>query len=109
MPEDVVAAAFDASAGLLRLSCSIREDLAMSSAPVAAEVLQGLGFPVRLVVEDEVDLSPDRLLFVSGATRSYKRTLERVAAIPPAHGPSSSSGTPSLFPCRGRPGCVVSR
>ena len=65
----------------------IREDLAMSSAPVAAEVLQGLGFPVRLVVEDEVDLSPDRLLFVAGATRSYRRALERVAAIAVARRP----------------------
>jgi hypothetical protein len=65
----------------------VREDITMSSAPVAAEVLQGLGFPVRLVAEEAVDLSPDKLVLAAGATRSYRRTLERIAALPSARRP----------------------
>jgi hypothetical protein len=60
----------------------IREDITMSSAPVAGEVLEGLGFPVRLVSEDAVDLSPGKLVLAAGATRSYRRTLERIEALP---------------------------
>lgn len=77
----VVAAAFERLRGY-SIELLIREDLAMSSAPIAAEVLQGLGFSVRLVGEDAVDLSPDRLLLAAGATRSYRRTLGRVRELP---------------------------
>ena len=81
-----VAAAFERLRGY-SIELLIREDLAMSSAPIAAEILQVLGFRVRLVGEDAVDLSPDRLVFASGATRSYKRTFERLGAIRAARRP----------------------
>jgi hypothetical protein len=65
----------------------VREDVTMTSAPIAAEILERLGFVVRLVVEDGVDLSPDRLVLVSGNTRSYRKTLRRVATIPEVERP----------------------
>jgi Glycosyl transferases group 1 len=60
----------------------VREDLAMSSAPLAVEVLESLGMPARTVVEPDVDLSPDRIVWVGGNPRWYRRTLERIAALP---------------------------
>lgn len=85
MPEDA-SAPLDALRGY-SIELLVREDITMSSAPIAAELLQALGYPVRLAGESAVDLSPGRLLFLSGSTRSYRRTLERVAAIAPARRP----------------------
>jgi hypothetical protein len=65
----------------------VREDVKMTNAPISAETFGRLGFDVRLVVERDVDLSSDRLLFVGGNPRSYKQTLSRVGSIPPAERP----------------------
>jgi hypothetical protein len=85
MPGDD-AAAFERLRGH-SIELLVREDITMSSAPVAGEVLEGLGFDVRLVGEGAVDLSPDRIVLAAGATRSYRRTLERIAAVPAARRP----------------------
>lgn len=82
----------ESAAGLEALRCYsiellVRDDLAMSSAPIAAEILQELDFTVRLVVDDEVDLAPDRVVFAAGATRAYRRTLERIATMPAGQRP----------------------
>ena len=53
----------------------VREDVPMSSAPITAETLSGLGFDVHLVTERELGLAPDRLLLVAGNPRAYKGTL----------------------------------
>ena len=65
----------------------IREDVHYSSGPIAVEIFDQLGMVSRLVTEREVDVSPDRILFVSGNTRSYKRTLQRVRSIAPVERP----------------------
>ncbi len=65
----------------------VREDLAMSSAPIAVETLASLGVSARTVVESEVDLSSDRIVWVGGNPRWYRRTLDRVAALPKAERP----------------------
>jgi hypothetical protein len=62
----------------------IREDIKVTSAPVAAEILRGLGREVRLTTEDEVDLSPDRILLVRGSPLWYRRTLTRLLAVRPS-------------------------
>lgn len=81
MPVDT-AAGFEGLRGF-SIELLVREDVTMSSAPIAAEMLERLGFVVRLAVEDDVDLASDRLVFVAGNTRSYRKTLERLSAIPP--------------------------
>jgi Glycosyl transferases group 1 len=58
----------------------VREDVPMSSAPISLGILRCLGFDVRLVTERELELAPDRLLFVAGNPRAYKGTLALLAA-----------------------------
>ena len=65
----------------------VREDLAMSSAPIAVETLGSLGVEARTVVERDVDLSADKLVWVGGNPRWYRRTLDSIAALPEAKGP----------------------
>lgn len=65
----------------------VREDLAMSSAPIAVETLGSLGVEARTVVERDVDLSADNLVWVGGNPRWYRRTLDRIAAVPEADRP----------------------
>ena len=67
----------------------VREDVPMSSAPITAETLRGLGFDVHLVTERELELAPDRLLFVAGNPRAYKGTLGRLASTDPAKRPTT--------------------
>jgi hypothetical protein len=67
----------------------VREDVPMSSAPISAETLSGLGFDVHLVTERELELAPDRLLLVAGNPRAYKGTLERLASTDPARRPTT--------------------
>jgi hypothetical protein len=67
----------------------VREDVPMSSAPITAETLSGLGFDVHLVTERELGLAPDRLLFVAGNPRAYKGTLARLASTDPAERPTT--------------------
>jgi hypothetical protein len=71
----------------VKVELLVREDLAMSSAPIAVETLAALGVSARTVVERDVDLSPGRLVWVGGNPRWYRRTLERVAALPRAERP----------------------
>jgi len=59
----------------------------MSSAPVAAEVLSQLGFETRLASEAEVDLSRPRIVYMGGNPRAYRKTLGRLATIPPTERP----------------------
>ncbi len=59
-----------------------REDLRVSRAPTGAEIVRGLGFDVNLVYEREIDLSADRIVFIGGNPIWYRRTLERIAALP---------------------------
>jgi hypothetical protein len=66
----------------------VREDLAMSSAPIAVETLYGLGVSARPVPARAVDLSPERLVWVGGNPRWYSRTLDRIARMPPAERPT---------------------
>lgn len=65
----------------------VRADIRVSSAPIAAEILRGLGLDVRLVAGDEVDLSPDRIVLVRGSALWYRETLERLAALPAGERP----------------------
>jgi hypothetical protein len=65
----------------------VREDIKVTSAPVAAEILQRLGFVVHARTEGDVELAPDRILLVRGNARWYKRTLARVAALPSSRRP----------------------
>ena len=65
----------------------VREDLAMSSAPIAVETLASLGVSARTVVESEVELASDRIVWVGGNPRWYRRTLDRIAALPKAERP----------------------
>jgi hypothetical protein len=65
----------------------VREDLAMSSAPIAVETLAGLGVSARTVVERDVDLSRDRLVWIGGNPRWYRRTLDRIQRLPKAERP----------------------
>jgi hypothetical protein len=65
----------------------VREDLAMTSAPIALERLASLGVSARTVVEGDVDLSPDHVVWVGGNPRWYRRTLNRIAALPRAERP----------------------
>jgi hypothetical protein len=60
----------------------VREDLVMSSAPIAVETLGTLGVPARTVVERDVDLSADRLVWLGGNPRWYRSTIDRIAALP---------------------------
>jgi len=64
-----------------------REDIKVTSAPVAAEILTALGSDVRLVVEEEVELSPEKLVLVRGSALWYRRTMARLLALPPAERP----------------------
>lgn len=72
-----------------RIDQLVREDVPMSSAPITAETLRGLGFDVHLVTERELELAPDRLLFVAGNPRAYRRTLARLASTDPAKRPTT--------------------
>jgi len=47
----------------------------MSSAPITAETLGGMGFDVHLVTERELEPAPDRLLFVAGNPRALISTV----------------------------------
>jgi hypothetical protein len=60
----------------------VREDLVMSSAPIAVETLGTLGIPARTVVERDVDLAADRLVWMGGNPRWYRSTIDRIAALP---------------------------
>ena len=60
----------------------IREDIKVSRAPIAAEILRGFGFEVRLVTEREIDLSPSRMVFIGGNPVWYRKTLERLVSLP---------------------------
>jgi Glycosyl transferases group 1 len=71
----------------VKVELLVREDLAMSSAPIAVETLASLGVSARTVVERDVDLSPGRLVWVGGNPRWYRRTLDRIAALPRAERP----------------------
>ena len=59
----------------------------MSSAPIAVETLEALGASARAVIERDVELSPDRLVWVGGNPRWYRRTLDRIARLPRAERP----------------------
>lgn len=65
----------------------VREDIKVTSAPVAADILTALGSDVRLAVEDDVELSPEKLLFVRGSALWYRRTMARLKALSPAERP----------------------
>jgi len=71
----------------VRVELLVREDLAMSSAPIAVETLASLGVAARTVVEREVDLSADRIVWLGGNPRWYRRTLDRIAALPEVERP----------------------
>jgi hypothetical protein len=60
----------------------VREDLVMSSAPIAVETLGTLGISARTVVERDVDLAADRLVWMGGNPRWYRSTIDRIAALP---------------------------
>lgn len=60
----------------------IREDIKVSRAPIAAEILRGLGFEVRLVREGEIDLSPSRIVFIGGNPIWYRKTVKRLVSLP---------------------------
>jgi hypothetical protein len=72
----------------VKVELLVREDLAMSSAPIAVETLAGLGVSARTIVESDIDLSPDRLVWVGGNPRWYRRTLDRIAGLPRAERPT---------------------
>ena len=59
----------------------------MSSAPIAVETLGSLGVEARTVVERDVDLSADKLVWVGGNPRWYRHTLDRVASLPEGERP----------------------
>ncbi|HEU0304016.1 MAG TPA: glycosyltransferase [Gaiellaceae bacterium] len=59
-----------------------RKDVKVTRAPIAGDILRGFGFETRVVVEQDVDLSPDRILFVGGNPLWYRRALSRVEALP---------------------------
>jgi len=44
-----------------RFDVLVREDIKVSRAPVAAAILQGLGFDARVAREHEVEVEPRRL------------------------------------------------
>lgn len=64
-----------------------RADIKVTRAPIAGEILRGLGFDVRVVVEAEIDLSPDRIVFCGGNPLWYRRTLGKIAGLPPDQRP----------------------
>jgi hypothetical protein len=66
----------------------VREDLAMSSAPIAVETLESLGVRPRTVVERDVDLSRDRIVWFGGNPRWYRQTMDRIAALPRGERPT---------------------
>jgi hypothetical protein len=60
-----------------------RPDIEVSRAPIAGDILRSLGFPVRVCVERDVDLSRDRIVFLGGNPLWYRRTLSRIGRLPP--------------------------
>jgi glycosyltransferase involved in cell wall biosynthesis len=65
----------------------VRKDIKVTSAPIAAEILRRLGFDARLVVEDEIDLSPDRIVLARGSPLWYRRALRRLDSLQPSTRP----------------------
>lgn len=59
----------------------VREDIKVTSAPVAQEILRDLGFDVRVSTERDAQLLPGQILLVRGSPLWYRRTLRRVAAL----------------------------
>lgn len=60
----------------------VREDLKFSQKPIAVEIFAELGFNARLVADDEFELSPERIVFISGSPIWHERALDRVRTIP---------------------------
>lgn len=60
----------------------IREDLKFSLKPTAAETFGELGFAARLVADDELDVSRERIVFISGSPLWHERALDRIRALP---------------------------
>jgi hypothetical protein len=60
----------------------VREDITVSRAPIAAEILRSLGYDARVAREHEAVLSPGRILLVGGNPRWYKGMISRIAALP---------------------------
>lgn len=65
-----------------------RADIKVTRAPIAGEIMRDLGFDVRVVVEGEIDLSPHRIVFCGGNPLWYRRTLGRIAELPPGRRPA---------------------
>jgi hypothetical protein len=59
----------------------IREDVKMSTAWIAVETFEELGFEARLVTDDEFDTS-DRIIFIGGNALWHERALERIRHLP---------------------------
>jgi Glycosyl transferases group 1 len=58
-----------------------RKDVKVTRAPIAGEILRGFGFDVRVVLEEDADLSAQRILFVGGNPLWYRRALSRVESL----------------------------
>lgn len=65
-----------------------RADIEVTRAPLAGEILRSLGYEARVVVEREIVLAPDRIVFAGGNPLWYRNTMRRVAALPPDERPA---------------------
>src|SRR5262249_2440596 len=65
-----------------RIEIPIREDLEMSTAWIAVDTFEELGFEARLVTDATADVSSDRIVFLGGNALWHERALDRVRALP---------------------------
>src|SRR5262249_52414017 len=68
-----------------RIEIPIREDLEMSTAWIAVDTFEELGFEARLVTDATADVSSDRIVFLGGNALWHERALNRVRALPRPH------------------------
>lgn len=60
----------------------LREDVKFSGKPLFAELFRELGFETRLVSDEGFDVSPDRIVFISGNALWHERALDRIRPLP---------------------------
>lgn len=60
----------------------LREDVKFSGKPLFAEIFGELGFEAHLVSDDEFEVAPDRILFISGNALWHERALDRIRPVP---------------------------
>lgn len=60
----------------------LREDVKFSGKPLFAQIFNELGFKTRLVADDDVDTSADRIVFISGNALWHERALDRIRRVP---------------------------